>query len=121
MGFKGEIQMEGHVGIFCLDPDSPTDERQLAPESLPIDECAFNPTTEYALSLSDRLAEGLREFAISIPHGPGIVLTTVAYGKERPLKDYPEAGRAKEWNESARYNNGITIRLIEATTPRITR
>ncbi len=118
MGFQGGIVIEGHIGTFCVaSPNVPL----LAPSSLPVGKCYLYPaSTEYTLALGMRRADALKRYVESIPHPPGLVLRTISYGSGLPLKRYPKAGVARDWNEVALENNGITIRLEEGVGSNLT-
>jgi outer membrane protein OmpA-like peptidoglycan-associated protein len=116
LGFRGQIIIEGHLGVFCVESYQPgVGEIKLAPDNTPISECDFYPgTSEYSLALSDRLAESLKDLIATLPSRQVIDVRTLAYGKERPFESYPTSGTAREWNRIAMHNNGIKIMLTEA-------
>ncbi len=111
-GYDGRVEIAAHVGQFCVIQEN-NDEPRLAPPSTPIDECQKSPSNQsYSLALGQRMADGIREAFrnLAVPHHQ---MSSLSYGAERPLWEYPTLGTAQQWNRVARLNNRLEVRLLD--------
>lgn len=115
--FAGVVQIDTHVGRYCL-------EQQLdGSESLPAPGTLASQCTALGFSDADSGALGERQsirFANTVAaangdSGSGINVVVISHGSDQPLVDYPplSAGlSADDWNQTAAINNRVEITLI---------
>lgn len=104
-----QVTATGHAARFCT--RTRKGRTELAPEKLDARKCGFM-TEEYAMALGERLARSLAQLVTEATGGK-VQVKTISYGDERPRASYPEAGSASagEWNQAARQNNRVEIRV----------
>jgi CheY-like chemotaxis protein len=120
LGFRGIIQLESHLGEFCL-AGSDAEGFSLAPPDLPVTECAMigHPLHDLS-SLGERQSIAFANFLATSPllESGDISIEIVPYLYSQPQLQYPpQQGnvRAYEWNRIAAINNRVDVRLIPNT------
>jgi CheY-like chemotaxis protein len=117
LGFTGTVQLESHVGDFCLAGDEVNGYRMADDGRLAAD-CNLIGHPFYQLpSLGERQSIGFANFMASSPlvNGNGIRVALVNYQDSRPKIPYPppDAGvPASTWNAIAAANNRVEVTLI---------
>jgi CheY-like chemotaxis protein len=120
LGFRGVIQLESHLGEFCL-AGGDAEGYSLAPPDLPVTECAMigHPLHDLS-SLGERQSIAFANFLATSPllESGAISIEIVPYLYSQPQLQYPpQQGnvRAYEWNRIAAINNRVDVRLIPNT------
>jgi len=115
--YAGQIHFRGHVGTFLFTLDervSPDESPVLVTNALlrQYPDLKFRSlSNEYALRLSDRLAQSFETIISQVGFQPHQVLYS-SYGMEKPSFAYPtEQSDIDEWNRIARLNNRVEIEL----------
>jgi CheY-like chemotaxis protein len=120
--FEGVVQMEGHVGAFCLsqvllDDGSPI---SMLPEyDLPVSECtSIGSSVRQALQLSVKESPEFSRFLESATSlYPKIRIEIIPLGASQPAYSYPadlDSVTAGVWNEIALANNRVRFTLLPA-------
>jgi len=120
LGFRGSIQLESHLGEFCLAGSDNTEGYTLAPPELPVTECAMigHPLHDLA-SLGERQSIAFANFLATSPllDGGDISIEIVPYLYSRHHLEYPpqqDNVSAEQWNRIAAINNRVDVRLVPA-------
>jgi len=120
LGFRGVVQLESHLGEFCL-AGSDAEGFSLAPPDLPVTDCAMigHPLHDLS-SLGERQSIAFANFLATSPllESGAISIEIVPYLYSQPQLEYPpQQGnvRAYEWNRIATINNRVDVRLIPET------
>jgi len=120
LGFHGVVQLESHLGEFCLS-GSDAEGYRIAPPDLPVTECAMigHPLQDLP-SLGVRQSIAFANFLATSPllesGAISIEIVPLEYS-QRHLEYPPQQGNvsAYEWNRIAAINNRVDVRLIPAT------
>ena len=120
LGFRGTVQLEGHVGDFCM--------RRVREESweMAADDLLLSRCDRLGLSPEEARAESSRQsvaFAnylaeLAVSGGP-IRVEVEPFGNSRPLAAYPIVTAdltAAEWNRVARRNQRVEVKLAAKST-----
>jgi CheY-like chemotaxis protein len=117
LGFRGVVQLESHLGDFCLS-GSDADGYVLAPPDLPVTECAMigHPLQNLPL-LGERQSIAFANFLATSPllESGDISIEIVPFSDSQRLLEYPPQTSdvsAYEWNRIATVNNRVDVRLI---------
>lgn len=119
IGFRGTVQLDAHLGEFCLAQDGAGGYRPADP-GIPVTECAQHGYPPgLASTLSDRQSLGFANFLASSPLlGDGAIEVRVrARDPRESVRRYPfpaSIRTAGEWNEVARLNHRVEYSLIPA-------
>jgi len=120
LGFRGVIQLESHLGEFCL-AGSDTEGYVLAPPDMPVTECAMigHPLQDLPL-LGERQSIAFANFLATSPllESGEISIEIVPLHFSRRLLEYPPQHSdvsAYEWNRIAAVNNRVDVRLVPNT------
>lgn len=117
LGFRGNVQLESHLGDFCLTGDE-VDGYRMADDGRYMSDCSLIGHPHYQLpTLGERQSIGFANFMATSPlvNGEDIRVEIVNYQNSRPKLPYPprDAGvSASEWNAVAAANNRVEITLI---------
>jgi hypothetical protein len=117
LGFTGTVQLQSHLGEFCLSGNE-VDGYTPAADDLPVTECALIGHPQQALpGLGERQSIAFASFLATSPlvNSGDIRLEIASFLFSRPRIPYPPQGdsvTAGEWNRIAAANNRIDIRLI---------
>ncbi|MGB5259708.1 MAG: response regulator [Gammaproteobacteria bacterium] len=117
LGFRGTVQLESHLGDFCLVGDEVVGYR-MADDSRYVSDCNLVGHPSYQLpSLGERQSIGFANFMATSPlvNGNGIRIELVNYQNSRPKIPYPPsdaAVSASTWNAIAAANNRVEVTLI---------
>ena len=117
IGFRGVVQLESHLGDFCLAGDEASGYR-LADERGYVSDCSLVGHPLYQLpTLGERQSIGFANFMSSSPlvNSGDIRVELVNYRNERPKFPYPplqDGVSIGEWNSVAAANNRVEITLI---------
>jgi hypothetical protein len=120
LGFVGVIQLESHLGEFCL-AGGDTEGYSLAPPDMPVTGCAMiGHPLQNLPSLGERQSIGFANFLATSPllESGAISIEIVPFLFSQPRLDYPPQHSdvsAYEWNRIAAVNNRVDVRLIPAT------
>ncbi len=118
-GFVGSIELQTHVGRFCLSRDEDGN-FVLAEGGMPVTECEYignqqqpddTPSTHQSLGFANYLSEK----ASLIDQGISIEVASTPRATE--ISGYPEQTAqttVNDWNRVAQLNNRITFKLIPA-------
>lgn len=118
LGFQGVVQLESHLGEFCLDSG---DSLVLAPPDSAASSCDLIGHPQQDLpNVGERQSIAFANFLTSSPllNRSGIRIEIVPFHFSRPRISYPpqQAGiTAQEWNRIAAANNRIEVRLLPDT------
>ena len=119
-GFQGIVQIESHLGEFCLQSDV-TGVYQLVEPTSAIDNCGFigHPLDD-SKSLTDRQSPHFATFVAGSPlvNGSGIELDIIVRDRSDsiPSVQYPaEPVSASDWNRAAAQNNRLEFTLLART------
>ena len=115
--FAGVVQVDSHVGRYCL-VQAADGALRLAPPDAPVAEC-----TQLGVSPAEAIAMGERQtlsFANTVAAANantanGLTVIVTSHGTERPVTDYPPLAAglsAGEWNQVADLNNRVEITLL---------
>jgi len=120
LGFRGVVQLESHLGEFCL-AGSDAEGYTLAPPDLPVTECAMigHPLHDLA-SLGERQSIAFANFIATSPllESGDISIEIVPFLYSQQQLQYPPQQsnvRAYEWNRIAAINNRVDVRLVPNT------
>jgi hypothetical protein len=117
MGFKGTVQLESHLGDFCLTGDE-INGYIATDDDMYVSECSLVGHPLYQLpTLGERQSIGFANFLATSPliNGSDIQLELVNYRNSRPKLAYPprQPGvTVSEWNNIAAANNRVEVTLI---------
>ena len=117
LGFRGTVQLESHLGDFCLTGDEVNGYR-MADDGVYMSDCSLVGHPLYQLpTLGERQSIGFANFLATSPlvNGKDIRLVLVNYHNSRPKLPYPprDAGvSAGAWNDIAAANNRVEVTLI---------
>ena len=117
LGFTGTVQLESHLGDFCLAGDEVNGFR-MADDGRTVVDCNLIGHPEYQLpNLGERQSIGFANFMASSPlvNDTGIRIELVNYNNSRPRLAYPPLDpgvSATEWNSIAAANHRIEVTLI---------
>jgi len=119
LGFRGDVQLESHLGEFCL-AGSDAEGYSLAPPDLPVTECALigHPLQDLP-SLGERQSIAFANFLATSPllESGAISIEIVPFQYSQRHLEYPPQQAnvsAYEWNRIAAVNNRVDIRLVPA-------
>ena len=119
INFVGTVQLEAHLGEFCLADDGAGGYRLAEPDT-PVGACDLvgHPLGGSA-SLRERLSVAFANFIATSPllDDTGIVVRLVAHGSRESTRRHPfplDLRSAGEWNRIAELNNRIEYTLIPA-------
>jgi len=120
LGFRGTVQLESHLGEFCL-AGNDAEGYRLAPPDLPVTQCTLigHPLQDLP-SLGQRQSIAFANFLATSPllENGAISIEIVPLLYSQPQLEYPpQQGEvnAYEWNRIAAVNNRVDVRLIPAT------
>jgi CheY-like chemotaxis protein len=120
LGFHGTVQLESHLGEFCLTGND-VDGYIEAPADLPVTECALigHPLQQLP-ALGERQSIAFANFLATSPlvNSGDIQLEIASFLFSRPRIPYPpqsDTVTAAEWNRVAAANNRVDVRLIPDT------
>jgi CheY-like chemotaxis protein len=120
LGFRGVVQLESHLGEFCL-AGSDAEGYSLAPPDLPVTECALigHPLQGLA-SLGERQSIAFANFLATSPllESGAISIEIVPFQYSQRHLEYPSQTSdvsAYEWNRIAAVNNRVDVRLVPAS------
>jgi CheY-like chemotaxis protein len=117
IGFRGVVQLESHLGDFCLAGDE-ADGYTLADERGYVSDCSLIGHPLYQLpTLGERQSIGFANFMSSSPlvNNNDIRVELVNYRNDRPKFPYPplqDGVSIGEWNSVAAANNRVEVTLI---------
>ncbi len=119
LGFRGSVQLESHLGEFCLSGDDVTG-YSLAAADTPVTECTLigHPLQQLP-SLGERQSIAFANFLATSPlvNNSDISIELVPFLYSRPLIAYPPRHAdisAYEWNRIAAANNRVEVSLLPA-------
>ena len=120
--FQGVVQLEGHVGAFCLSQVVLDDGSQISmlPEyDLPVSQCTrIGSSVRQALQSSIEESPEFNRFLESATRlYPGIGIEVIPLGASQPAYLYPvdlDGVTAGVWNEIALANNRVRFTLLPA-------
>jgi len=113
--FKGELIVVGHCGHFAV--VSNAEPVKLAPDSIPLGQCDFFPTMEFAYALEDRMAYGVKNYLVKLGI-PSESIHTQTASLDSTVFNYPPIdSTAGEWNRAAQKNNCVQIKLVRYRQP----
>lgn len=114
LGFKGTVELQGHVGSFCLVSDGAA--WRVAPPELPVESCELiGHGAREAMRMSGQQSREFRRMVASSPVQNDIQIDISPQGDTSPRVEYPnhrEVKTAGDWNRIASQNNRIQVRLI---------
>jgi CheY-like chemotaxis protein len=119
LGFRGVVQLESHLGEFCL-AGSDAEGYNLAPPDLPVTECALIGHPLHDLpSLGERQSIAFANFLATSPllESGAISVEIVPFLYSQRQLEYPPQHSdvsAYEWNRIAAVNNRVDVRLVPA-------
>jgi len=119
IGFTGTVQLEAHLGEFCLGDDGAGGYR-LADPDIAVGECDLvGHPLGGSESLRERLSVGFANFIATSPllEDTGITVRLLAHGSRESTRRYPfplDLRTAGEWNRVAELNNRVDFTLIPA-------
>lgn len=113
--FRGVVQLDTHVGEFCLARDG-FGGFKLPETHSRISECeVVKYTEEEAAALGRRQSPAFARYLVTQGSRGNIKVEVVSHGSERPVADYPDYATtqtAGEWNAIAQRNNRVQISII---------
>lgn len=113
--FRGTVRLEGHVGDFCQRRNRDGG-WELAAEDLPVNRCdrsLLSPDEARVQSARQSIAFANYLAELAVAGGP-IRVQVEPLGNTQPLVPYPlvaEETTAGEWNQVARQNHRVEVRL----------
>jgi len=120
LGFRGVVQLDSHLGEFCLAGDD-VEGYTLAPPDLPVTECVLlgHPLQQLPL-LGERQSIAFANFLATSPlvNEGDISIEIVSHQYSQPLVNYPlrdSSMTAYEWNRIASANNRVEVALLPDT------
>jgi CheY-like chemotaxis protein len=117
LGFSGIVQLESHLGEFCLS-GSDGNRLELAAPETPVTECGMiGHPQQHLPGAGERQSIAFANFMATSPlvNQGDIRIEIVPYQFSRPRIDYPprqSVVAAHEWNRIAAANNRIEVRLL---------
>lgn len=117
IGFTGTVQLESHLGEFCLGDDGAGGYR-LAPPDTALADCALvGHPLGGSTALRERLSVGFANFLATSPllDDTGIAVRLVAHGSRDSTRRYAfplDLRTAGDWNRIATLNNRVEFALI---------
>jgi hypothetical protein len=117
VGFTGEVRIDSHVGDFCYVRGA-EGVLEFAPVELPVAECdRIGLGSEEALALSAKQSVAFANYLAAFEgEAQGDIRISVnAQGNSSPQFSYPARSSdntAGDWNQVARQNNRVQVRLI---------
>ena len=117
LGFTGRIQMESHLGEFCLVNDGSAGYK-LAPGNSPLSQCdLIGHPKDDSVFINDQQSVEFINFIDSFPilSKGDIGLSIIANNRQSSSRKYPlptDASNADDWNRAAQLNNRIVYSLI---------
>lgn len=117
LGFHGIVQLESHLGEFCLSASN-SDGLELAAPDTPVTECAMIGHPQQQLpGAGERQSIAFANFMATSPLiGRGEIRIEIEpYLFSRPRIDYPPRQSdvtAQDWNRIAAANNRVEVRLL---------
>lgn len=117
LGFRGVVQLESHLGEFCLS-DSDGNGLILAVPDTPVTECSMiGHPQQHLPGAGERQSITFANFLATSPlvNQGDIRIEIMPYLSSRPRIDYPPrlgAVTAHEWNRIAAANNRVEVRLL---------
>ena len=114
-GFSGTIQIDVHVGRFCMN-FAGNGNLELAPAEQPVADCAQVgwPSAE-AVTLGRRQSLAFANAVATATDGTSIRVRTTSLGSDQPAVEYPVVSSyltAGEWNLVAATDNRVDVRLL---------
>jgi CheY-like chemotaxis protein len=120
LGFRGVVQLDSHLGEFCLSGDD-VEGYTLAAPDLPVTECVLfgHPLQQLPL-LGERQSIAFANFLATSPlvNEGDISIEIVSHQYSQPLVEYPSRDSsmtAYEWNRIASANNRVEVVLLPIT------
>jgi len=120
LGFHGTVQLESHLGEFCLRGNE-VDGYAEAPADLPVTECdLIGHPLQQLPGLGERQSIAFANFLATSPlvNDGDIRLEIASFLFSRPRIPYPpqsDTVTAFEWNRVAAANNRVDVRLVPDT------
>lgn len=117
VGFRGEVQIDAHVGDFCY-VQGADGVLEFAPEDLPVTECdriGLGEEEARAMSAKQSVAFANYLAAFEREARQDVRISVNAQGNSSPQYSYPARSadnNAGDWNEVARQNNRVQVRLV---------
>jgi len=116
-GFQGTVQLETHIGEFCLVRDEQGNLR-LPSDGLPINRCevVIYPPAQ-AVQIGQRQSPAFARYLAERRSNSPIQIAVVSYGANRPLATYPDVTSIQtvgDWNQVARLNQRVEVVLLPA-------
>lgn len=117
IGFTGTVQLESHLGEFCLGDDGAGGYRLAAPDMAVTDCALIGHPLGGSTALRERLSVGFANFIATSPllDDTGITVRLVAHGSRDSARRYAfplDLRTAGEWNRIAALNNRVEFTLI---------
>lgn len=119
LGFRGVVQLDSHLGEFCLTGNE-ADGYSMAAADLPVRECGFygHPLQQLP-SIGTRQSIAFANFLSTSPlvNNSDISIEIVNHSYSEPRVEYPSRDSditAREWNRIAATNNRVEVTLIPA-------
>jgi CheY-like chemotaxis protein len=117
LGFRGVVQLNSHLGEFCLTGNE-ADGYSMAAADLPVRDCSFygHPLQQLP-SIGARQSIAFANFLSTSPlvNNSGISIEIVNHGYSEPRVEYPSRESditAWDWNRIAATNNRVEVTLI---------
>ncbi|MEA2093379.1 MAG: response regulator [Pseudomonadota bacterium] len=117
LGFKGLVQLDSHLGEYCLTGND-VDGYTPAPADLAVSECvAYGHPLQQLPLLGERQSIAFANFMATSPlvNGSDISIEVIPHQYSQPLLEYPSRNsdiKALEWNRIAARNNRVDVTLI---------
>jgi len=117
VGFRGEVQIDAHVGDFCY-VQGADGVLEFASEDLPVAECdriGLGEEEARAMSAKQSVAFANYLAAFEREARQDVRISINAQGNSSPQYSYPARSadnNAGDWNEVARQNNRVQVRLV---------
>jgi hypothetical protein len=117
LGFKGLVQLDSHLGEYCLTGND-VDGYTPAPADLAVSECvAYGHPLQQLPLLGERQSIAFANFMATSPlvNGSDISIEVIPHQYSQPLLEYPSRNsdiKAIEWNRIAARNNRVDVTLI---------
>lgn len=115
-GFSGLVQIDTHVGRFCLAQQLDGSLGLPTPGTLASQCAALGFTGAEASALGERQSLSFANIlAAANGNSDGISVLVTSHGSDQPLVDYPPLSpglSAEDWNQAAGANNRVEITLI---------
>jgi len=119
LGFQGVVQLDSHLGEFCLSGNE-VDGYDLAAGDQPVRDCSLygHPMQELP-SIGARQSIAFANFLSTSPlvNDSDIAIEIVTHGYREPRAAYPSRDAditAEEWNRIAALNNRVEVTLLPA-------